>query len=131
MSLGVSEEVLSGRIQIDHSGYAVARIINLSSLLFIFFPPLNFLVPLIIMILKKQYEPIVKRIVSLQLLWTLVGVVLLLVIYILNDWFAVQSRVTISLAIIWMLINGVIIVCNAAALTKGQNPKIIPGINIL
>ena len=130
-SLDVSETSLIGEPKAECPNNKWTKIINLSSLLFIVLPPLNFLVPLMIMIIKKEFNPITRKILSIQLLWTLIAMVLLLIILILNDWFAVQSKITMSIAIIWMLVNSILIFRNAVAINSKQNPDIIPNITVL
>lgn len=107
------------------------KIINFSSLLFVIIPPLNFLAPLLIILIKKQLNALTKILLSIQLVWTLMALFLLIFILMLKDWFDVQSKITLSIAIVWILINVIIILCNASAINRGQNARILPNINII
>jgi transcriptional regulator with XRE-family HTH domain len=130
-ALDVSESSLLGEDEITYTSNKWLKIINLSSLPFIIMPPLNFLVPLLIMFLKKEYNPVTRIIISIQLLWTLIFFVLFLIILMLNDWFAVQSKFTMMIAIVWILINSIIILRNAIEINKNKFPSIRPDISIL
>jgi transcriptional regulator with XRE-family HTH domain len=107
------------------------KIINLSALPFILFPPLNIVAPLLIMTLKKQSSFLTRRIVSIQILWTLGSILLLVLIMILNDWFGIKSRYTLLLPLIWVLLNVTIILMNAAEIEKSKTLRITPNFSLL
>lgn len=130
-ALGISENDLLDTPKVVDVNTKWLKVINFSSLLFVIVPPLNFLAPLIIMLIKKQFNPITKTILSIQLVWTLMALCLLILILILKDWFDVQSKITSSIAILWMLINGIIILRNASAINNSRNPHLLPNIHIM
>ncbi len=129
-AMDISEANLLGENETEYTTNKWLKIINLSSLPFIVLPPLNFLVPLLIMFFRKEFNPVTRTIISVQLLWTLSGIVLLLIILMLNDWFAVQSKLTMLIAIVWVLINSIIILRNAVEINKKKTPLIKPDIRI-
>ena len=130
-ALDVSESSLLGEDEITYTNNKWLKIINLSSLPFIILPPLNFLIPLLIMFLKKEYNPVTRIILSIQLVWMLFAIVLFLIILILNDWFAVPSKFTMLIAMVWVLINSIVILRNAIEINKNKFPSIRPNISIL
>jgi transcriptional regulator with XRE-family HTH domain len=130
-ALDISEASLLGEDETAFTSNKWLKIINLSSLPFIIVPPLNFLVPLLIMSFKKEFNPTTRIIISIQLLWTLISVALFLIILMLNDWFAVQNKFTMSIAIVWVIINGIVILLNAIEISKNKIPSIRPNISIL
>ena len=107
------------------------KIINLSSLPFSILPPLNVLVPIAIMLLKKQHSYKVRQLISIQILSTLIAVLLMLVIFILNDWLGIKSNVKLLIPLCWILMNIIVILRNAIGLNKGENARILPDICIL
>lgn len=107
------------------------KIVNLSVLPFICFPPLNILVPIVLILWKKQLNQVNKQLLSIQIIWILIGIILFIFILILNDWFGVKSNAKILIPILWIGINGVIIIRNAIILAKGDSNRISPNINIL
>jgi len=107
------------------------KIVNLITLLFICLPPLNILIPLILILWKKKMNPINKKLLSIQIVWTLIGIVLCIFVLILNDWFGVESNVKILIPILWVGVNGLDIIRNAISLSKENTERILPNINIL
>lgn len=62
----------------------LVKIINLSSIPFAWFPIANFLPPLMIMIFTKEKSPIVKQIISLQILIAIIAPVIFMIVAILK-----------------------------------------------
>src|SRR5690606_30694643 len=91
--LGVSEAEL-----VDNTETAVPtdmkwiKLINLSALPFMFLPPLNVAVPLLLMFAKKQFTPLTRELVTIQILWSVIAGGLFLTVIILNDWLGIRSR---------------------------------------
>ncbi|PZR29192.1 MAG: DNA-binding protein [Citrobacter freundii] len=107
------------------------KIVNLSSLPFIWLPPLNIFIPLALLLWKKQTNPVNKKLLSIQIVWTLIAIVLLIFVLILTDWFGVESNIKMLIPVIWISLNGVVIVRNALVLGKATSNRILPDINIL
>ena len=107
------------------------KLINLSSLPTAVLPPLNLLVPIAIMLLKKQNNEANRKLISIQLLWTLIGILLLITVQILNDWYGIRSRQMVLVPLLWILLNAANIVANAAKISRGQVSRIFPRISIL
>lgn len=141
---GFTRKALTGALGVDENFFddneaAEARnpdelkwnkIINMAALPGSFLPPLNILVPLAVMYFKKQNNDVNKKLVSIQILWTLVALFLLIIVLILNDWLGVKSQLTMLIPIIWLLMNVIVIIQNALVLGKNKN-HILPDINIL
>lgn len=107
------------------------KIINLSALPFIFLPPLNILVPLGIMYAKKQNTALNQKLISIQLVWALIALVIFAAILIMNDMLLIKSNVKILIPMSWSFINGILIIRNALIIGKQENHRIFPNINIL
>lgn len=107
------------------------KIINLSSLPFSIIPPLNLLVPIAIMLFKKQNSRKIRQLISIQILSTLIAAVLMITIFILNDWFGVESNMKLLIPLFWILANVIVILRNAIALNKDVNKRILPDFSIL
>lgn len=107
------------------------KILNLSSLPFIFLPPLNILIPLALFFWKRQMNPVNRKLLSIQIVWTLIGIVLIIFVLILTDWFAVESNVKKLIPILWICLNGFIIIRNALVLSQEHPNRILPNINVL
>jgi len=108
----------------------VLKVINLSALPFTLLPPLNVLVPLAVMLIKKEHGPVAKKIISIQFIWTLVAAVLLAVVLILNDWFSVPSPFTLTIPIVWVLANSVVILRNAVEISRSDTPQLFPDFSV-
>lgn len=93
------------------------KIINLSSLPFAWFPIANFLPPLLIMIFTKEKSPIVKQIISLQILLAIISPIIFLIVAFLKLGSASVMITMVSLT----LANVFIILRNAYEIDKKQN----------
>jgi transcriptional regulator with XRE-family HTH domain len=123
--LGINEdELIEREAAITSENIKGLKLINLSALPFMLVPPLNIAAPLLIMFVKKQFTPVTRRIVTIQIVWTLIAIVLLLTIIILNDVFAVRGKYMMLVPFIWVLINTFIILRNAAEIVKNKTLRI-------
>lgn len=98
--------------------------INISALPFMIFPPLNVIAPLLLMFAKKQFTPVTKKIVTIQIVWSLIAGVLILAVMMLNDMFAIRGNYMKLVFLLWLLVNAFIILRNAAAIAKNQTLSI-------
>ncbi|PZU80573.1 MAG: DNA-binding protein [Chryseobacterium sp.] len=60
------------------------KIINLSSLPLCWFPIANFLPPLLIMLISKQKSPLIKQIISLQIILAIICPIILMIVILLK-----------------------------------------------
>jgi len=97
---------------------SIIKFINLSLLPFIFVPPINILLPIILMLVTKIKNPIVKQIISLQIMWTILAPIL----FMIGVLFKVGNQFTIFLLIFIFLSNIFIILKNAMEID--QNKKL-------
>ncbi|MEZ0005950.1 transcriptional regulator with XRE-family HTH domain [Flavobacterium sp. 28YEA47A] len=96
--------------------YSKIKLINLSSILFVVLPPLNILVPLILSGLLKQKNPLVKQIVSVQILWTILAPI----VFMLGVFLKLGGKFTFVLMIFIVLSNVFIILRNAAEIDRNK-----------
>jgi transcriptional regulator with XRE-family HTH domain len=132
-ALGVDEAFFSrteGTGEKDQDEMRWNKIINISALPCAFLPPLNIVVPLAIMYLKKQNNSINRKLVSVQILWTLIALFLLVIVLILTDWLGIKSPLKMLIPIIWLSVNIITVTTNAFLLGKGKQ-YIYPDINLL
>jgi transcriptional regulator with XRE-family HTH domain len=94
--------------------YSLLKLINLSSIPFIIIPPLNIIIPLILMLKMKQKSIITKQLISLQILWT----VLSPVIFMLGIFLKLGNKFTLVLIILIILSNVFIILRNAIEIDR-------------
>ncbi len=100
-------ETLKEQPEID---YSRIKIINLSSLLFIIVPPLNILVPLLLMFMMKQRNSLSRQIISIQMLWTVMAPI----VFMLGILLKLGRQFTLVILILIVLSNVFIILRNAA-----------------
>ncbi|PWN71106.1 XRE family transcriptional regulator [Chryseobacterium phosphatilyticum] len=98
--------------------YQLIKLINLSSLPFIIFPPMNIFAPLLIMYFKKENNLMVKQIASLQILWTLVSAILFFLSPFLNRIFSIDFPFILIVAATACIINICIIILNAISIDR-------------
>lgn len=130
-TLGIQEkELLSKRIEIENSeenneiatpneepfslNYSLIKLINLSSLPFILLPPLNILLPLILMFTMNLKNPITKQIVSVQIMWTILAPI----VFMLGVFMKLGNKFTLAIMILLVLSNVYIILRNAIEIDK-------------
>ena len=119
-ALGVNEAVILETTKAKQTyDFTLIKLINLSTLLF-FIPFGNTVIPLLIMFLKKQINPITKQLISIQFIWGLLTVVLVLLSAFVKKWFEISSQLTVVVMLICLLVNLFIIIRNTISLDKQQ-----------
>jgi transcriptional regulator with XRE-family HTH domain len=94
------------------------KIINLSSLPFTLFPPANIVIPLLMMFVKKQFNPLSRQVVSIQILWLISASIVFMLSSFLKNWFSLGSRFMLVVMILLVLSNVFIILKNSAQIDK-------------
>jgi transcriptional regulator with XRE-family HTH domain len=117
-ALNVSSEQLSEDEAESVFNDKLIKLINLSSLPFVFIPLANIAVPLAIMYGKKEVTWITKQIVSLQIFWTIISSVIFLLSPFIPKLFSSDLRLTLPVLIVSILVNIFIILRNAVEIDK-------------
>jgi transcriptional regulator with XRE-family HTH domain len=94
--------------------YSVLKIINLSSIPFTLIPPLNIIVPLVLMITMKQKNKLAKQLISLQIIWTILAPI----VFMLGIFLKLGNKFTLVLMILIVVSNLILILRNAIAIDK-------------
>ena len=94
--------------------YTTLKLINLSSIPFIIFPPLNIIVPLALMFKMKQKNGLIEQIISIQILWTIFAPV----IFILGIFLKLGHQFTLVLIALIVLSNLFIVLRNTKEIDK-------------
>jgi len=127
-ALGVSEsELVTNTETVVPTDMKWTKVINLSALPFMFLPPLNVAAPLLLMLAKKQFTPLTRELVTIQILWSLIAGVLFLTVMILNDWWGIRSKYMILVPGVWLAINLYIILRNSVEIEKHNALRIRVG----
>ncbi len=120
-TLNVSYNELINKADIQYSvNYQLIKLINLSSLFVTFIPPLNIILPLVIMFIKKEFGPLSKQIVSIQILWTILSFILFMATSLMKNWFSLGSKFILIIMVLLGLTNVAIILFNAIAIDKDK-----------
>ena len=101
--------------------YSSLKLINLSSIPFIVIPPLNILVPLILMLTMKQKNIFTKQLISVQILWTIIAPI----VFMLGIFLKLGNKFTLILMILIVLSNVFIILRNAIEIDRHQKLRIM------
>lgn len=113
------------------SANTINKWVNLSSLPFTFFPPLNVIVPLVIMFSKKAFNDVTRQAITLQIIWTVVMTILVVSsAMIRNAYFLSDSIPPITLGTL-MAINLYIILRNAYEIIKRNELYIKLNFNLI
>ncbi|MFL1897073.1 helix-turn-helix domain-containing protein [Aquimarina sp. 2-A2] len=124
-------ELLSTRELPDTTNYTWIKVINLSSVVVTFLPPANIVLPLVIMFLVKQFNPLTRQIVSLQIVYTIVAIITFMLSIFLKKWIGAGNEFTILVMILLVLINVFIILRNTAAIDKQKKLRIHLSFNVI
>lgn len=108
-----------------------AKWINISALPLMFLPPLNVAVPLLLMYTQKQFNPVTKKLVNLQVLWLIGTLLIVIAVMMLNDLFGIRGNYMKLAPVLWILVNVFIILRNAASLNKDNTLRIRLGFDLL
>ena len=130
--LGIKEnELLEEHSILDDINYTWVKFINISSLPFTIIPPANIVIPLMIMFAKKQFNPLTKQIVSVQILWTVLSLAIFMTSSILKNWFSLGNKFILLIMILLISANFFIILRNAAGIDKNRKLAIALNFNII
>lgn len=94
--------------------YSLIKLVNLSSIPFIILPPLNILFPLILMFALKVKNPITKKLISLQIMWTILAPI----VFMLGVFLKLGNKFTLVIMILLVLSNLYIILKNTREIDK-------------
>lgn len=111
----LKENAILNKVPININ-YSTVKWINLSSLPFIIVPLFNILVPLFLMIYFKIKHPIIKQIISLQIMWTIAAPIL----FIIGIFLKLGNNFTLVMMIGIALSNVYLILRNTIELDKHQ-----------
>jgi transcriptional regulator with XRE-family HTH domain len=96
--------------------YSALKLINLSSIPFIVIPPLNIIVPIILMLTMKQKNILSKELISIQILWTIIAPI----VFMLGIFLKLGHQFTLVLIIFIVLSNVFIILRNAIEIDRNK-----------
>lgn len=111
--------------------YQTVKLINLSSILGIIIPPINILAPWFLMKHKKQENELIKQIISIQIFFTIISVVCILLSPLISRFLGVTRQLTLILIIASIIINLYIIIINTIELDKNQKLRIKLKFNLI
>lgn len=97
---------------------SLLKIINLSSIPLTIFPPGNIVLPILIMAVKKEFNPLTNQIISIQILWTILAFILFMLSSFMKNWFSLGNEFMLVVMILLVLSNVFIILRNAAEIDK-------------
>ncbi|MHA6279594.1 helix-turn-helix domain-containing protein [Salinimicrobium sp. CAU 1759] len=131
-SLQVKEEELIERTEAPGQlNFGMVKIINFSSLPVTIFPPANIILPLIIMFFAKEFNPLTRQIVSLQIFWSISAFIIFMLFNFMKSSFGWSNDSTLIMMIVLVLSNVFIILINAAEIDKKQRLRIKINFNII
>jgi transcriptional regulator with XRE-family HTH domain len=103
-------------VEIDIINYSYLKLINLSSIPFIILPPLNIVVPLVLMLALKQRNSLIKQLISVQIIWTIIAPIL----FILGVFLKLGNQFTIYFLAFIAIANVYIILRNTLEIDKNK-----------
>ena len=120
-TLGTDLNSISGqKFPEENINYALVKRINLSSAFVCFIPLLNIVLPLILISLYKQNDHLTKGIISLQILWSIVSILAVVVAGFLKLTFDLHHQTGLWVAIFFIIVNLIMILVNSANIDKNK-----------
>ena len=118
-TLAIKEsELLKEEVTQVQFNSTLLKIINLSSLPFTVIPLANIIAPLVVMFVKKQFNPLAKQIVSIQILWLVFAVIIFMLSSFMKNWFSLGSKFILIVMVLLVLSNMFIIIRNTIEIDK-------------
>ncbi|WP_130736275.1 helix-turn-helix domain-containing protein [Flavobacterium sp. J27] len=118
-ALGIEEkELLEKEEETFETNLELIKLINFSALPFAIIPPLNIVVPLAIMFIKKGFNSITKQLITIQILWSIVSAFIFMLASFLKNWFALGSKFILIVMVLLVLSNVYIIIRNTHEIDK-------------
>ena len=96
--------------------FSKVKLINLSSLPFVVLPVLNIVVPVILMYVLKMKHPIIKQIISVQILWTIIAPI----VFMIGIFLKLGRQFTLALIVVIILSNIFLIIRNAMEIDRNK-----------
>lgn len=125
------KELLEEKKELEENNIQLIKHINLSSILLLIIPLGSIMMPLIIMRWKKEFNAITKQIVSIQIVWTLSFLIIIVAVAFLSKLFSVDKTAVPIAMLISIIANLYTILRNTAALEKNGKLHIKLNFNIL
>lgn len=122
-ALGIRTDDLKEKESVSEAvsiNYQLAKHINLSSIFGVILPPINILLPWLITKHKNQMNELTKQIISIQIFYTIIALVCILLSPFISKWFGITKQITLILLIVSVIINLYIIIRNTIELDKNQ-----------
>ncbi len=123
-ALNIAREQLIETDDEPSFNYKLIKLINLSSLPFVVIPFANIAVPLVLMYWRKEVNVLTKQIVSVQIIWTIIAIVLFLLSPFIDKLILLQNKLILVVLIVSLLINICIIFLNTISLDKKNEMRI-------
>lgn len=119
-ALGIKEEALLENQQnsVERINVALLKLINFSSLPFTIFPPANIIVPLIIISIRKEFTPLAKQLVTIQILWAICSFIIFMLSAFIKNWLSISNKFNLIVMVMLVLANVYIIIRNAFEIDK-------------
>ena len=131
-ALGVSKNVLlEDQIESNNINKQLIKYINLSSIILIIIPLGSIVLPLIIMYWKKEINKITKQIITIQILWTLASIILVIASSFLKNWLSLSNQIIPFTILILLVVNLYIILRNTLEIEKNNKLHISLNFSIL
>ena len=131
-ALGVSKNVLlEDQIESNNINKQLIKYINLSSIILIIIPLGSIVLPLIIMYWKKEINKITKQIITIQILWTLASIILVIASAFLKKWLSLSNQIIPFTILILLVVNLYIILRNTLEIEKNNKLYISLNFSIL
>jgi transcriptional regulator with XRE-family HTH domain len=119
--LGISKDELLTEQNVSlKSSKQLIKYINLSSILLLTVPFGSIIMPLIIMYWKKEFNTLSKQIVSIQILWTLATIILILASSFLKNILSFSNQLTALTILFSLVVNLYIILRNTSEIEKNE-----------
>ncbi|WP_299218619.1 helix-turn-helix transcriptional regulator [uncultured Aquimarina sp.] len=125
------EKLVAVDFEKKEDSISLVKLINISSLFLIILPFGSIIFPIIIMYWKKAFNPITKQIITIQILWTFLFPLVVLLGVFIGKTVNLNNHMVPILILLMLFINAYIIIRNTIELDKKKKLFINLKFNIL
>jgi transcriptional regulator with XRE-family HTH domain len=131
-ALGITKDnLLKEKKESEESNKQLIKYINLSSILLLMIPFGNIIMPLIIMRWKKEFNALTNQIVSIQIIWTISFITVVLIVIFFSKWLSLSKEIIPLTMLLLIIINLYIILRNTLEIEKSYKLHIRLNFNII
>ena len=129
-ALEISREQLRDNNDQQNVNWRMVKYLNLLCLPLMIIPAANILIPIALIYWKKEINQATKQIVSIQILWTIISLMVIILVAIIREWLDLAPQIMALTVMLLVASNFYIIIKNAKDIERNQSLSIKPSFSL-